>query len=436
MPKHQDLRGPRAPRRNPPASAPADGVETPAGPQPRRFVVHRHGGARPHDSLRLEIAGRFHSWALPQGLPLVSAAGEFTKKPAFQTADLPLDDFDREGMLPVGRHGAAATIVWDRGLFVALDDAVDGLASGKLLFELRGYKLRGLWTLFRIRQPPEWLLMKKPDGWAPEHGYAQVVEATAAAPREESILSGLTVGELATGGRGVAEVRRRLAAAKVPRRPVDAAAVKPMQAKAAAEPFSDPGWLFELDHDGRRLIAGSAAASIGASETAPGAEPAPRAHLAAPDLPPGGRAAGEVFVELARALAALPFTAVMDGEAAVLDDDGRPDVARLRWRERLAAGEESERAALAHPATLYLFDLLAFEGWDLRSLPLAERKALLALLLPPVGPLRFADDVRGAGEALFAEIERRGLAGMLARRLDSPYRGGPSARWLAIRARR
>jgi bifunctional non-homologous end joining protein LigD len=425
VPKHQDFTGPFATyrkRRSPGATPePTEDAETPLGEGPRRFVVQRHAARRLHHDLRLEIAGALHSWALPKGLPTTAEADG--KRAAFETEDHPLAYADFEGIIPPGNYGAGAVIVWDRGFFIPLEDPEEGLAEGKLLFELKGYKLRGLWTLVRTKNAREWLLIKKPPGWAASHGYGDRLEATAEVPGEESILSGLTVEELASGGGRAAEVRRRAAAAGAPRRRVEAARVEVMKPEVAGGPFSDPRYLFELKYDGFRLVAARQAAAAGGA-------PRPALYLRS------GREATGTFPDLARAVAALPFEAVMDGEAVVLDEAGRPSFARLQRRGQLAGRREIERAALALPATLYLFDLLAFEEWDLRPLPLAERKALLAELLPKAGPLRFADGVRGDGEALFREVERRGLEGLVGKRLDSPYRGGRTADWLKIRADR
>ena len=57
------------------------------------------------------------------------------------------------------------------------------------------------------------------------------------------------------------------------------------------------------------------------------------------------------------------------------------------------------------PATYYAFDLLGFEGFDLRPLPLVERKRLLQRVLPRAGPVRFLDHVAEQGEAFYAEVE-------------------------------
>ena len=82
-------------------------------------------------------------------------------------------------------------IVWDRGEWVPLEDRCEGLEKGKLLFELKGYKLHGKWTLVKIKKSEkDWLLIKERDAYASVPGDQFP---------EESVLSGLTVEELKAG---------------------------------------------------------------------------------------------------------------------------------------------------------------------------------------------------------------------------------------------
>src|SRR5262249_62133189 len=95
-------------------------------------------------------------------------------------------------------------IVWDQGRWTPLADLDEGMKKGKLLFELSGYKLRGRWTLVRMKTKgkttgKEWLLIKERDGFSRKG-------AEAVYP-EESIFSGLTVEDLASGARPAAAIR-------------------------------------------------------------------------------------------------------------------------------------------------------------------------------------------------------------------------------------
>src|ERR671911_744981 len=110
------------------------------------FVVHKHAARRLHFDLRLQMDGVLRSWAVPKG-PSYDTAD---KRLAVMVEDHPLEYGDFEGRIPDGNYGAGAVIVWDRGRWVPLEDPIEGLKKGKLLFDLRGYKLKGLWTLVKL----------------------------------------------------------------------------------------------------------------------------------------------------------------------------------------------------------------------------------------------------------------------------------------------
>src|SRR5438876_214305 len=78
----------------------------------------------------------------------------------------------------------------------------------------------------------------------------------------------------------------------------------------------------------------------------------------------------------------------------------------------------------------------SWSGWArpvARPLRLRARKALLARLLPRMGPLRYSDHVEAEGEALFAQVQQMGLEGVIAKKADAPYRAGRSPGWLKIK---
>src|SRR5206468_3985031 len=102
----------------------------------RLFVVHKHAARRLHFDLRLEMDGVLRSWAVPKG----PSANPADKRLAVLVEDHPLEYGDFEGKIPEGNYGAGAAIVWDRGVWVPLEDVREGFAKGKLLFELKGYK--------------------------------------------------------------------------------------------------------------------------------------------------------------------------------------------------------------------------------------------------------------------------------------------------------
>ncbi len=370
------------------------------------FVVHKHAARQLHYDLRLELGGVLESWAVPKG----PSRDPTDKRLAVKVEDHPIEYVDFEGLIPEGNYGAGAMIVWDRGVWVPLSDVAEGFEKGKLLFELRGYKLRGAWTLVKIKKSEkDWLLIKERD-----HLAADRDEEFA----EDSILSGLTVEQLGEGAAPEEDIRAALHGGQAKRRTVRAEDVEFMLAETRVRPFSKPNWVFELKYDGYRLVA-----------SLDGGEPLL--------LTRSGRDATQAFPEIARTLRHLPFDGlVLDGEVVVHDESGRPSFQRLQKRARFNRPIDIRRAAAAHPATFYAFDLLGFEDFDLRSLPLVERKSVLRELLPTVGPIRYADHIDQHGEAFFEEVRKLGLEGVVAKKADSKYRAGRSAQWIKVRSDR
>ncbi|REJ74671.1 MAG: DNA ligase D [Acidobacteria bacterium] len=414
MPKKSDLseyRRKRTPGATPePFGAGEQGNRVAVG-SAGEFVVQLHAARRSHYDLRLELDGTLKSWAVPRGPSLDPAE----KRLAVQTEDHPLDYGGFEGVIPEGHYGAGAMIVWDRGVWLPLEDPEAGLVSGKLLFELRGFKLRGVWTLFRTKpsatqrgkskdEDRQWILMKKPDAAA----------STAEAPfSEASILSGLTVEELRDGARRVEAIRGELPER---RSSIDPRTVRPMLAEVAdGTPRDDPEWVFEIKYDGYRMLAA-------------------RRESGAFLRYRNGAETTHLFPEIAQVLAALPVSScLIDGEVVVLGPDGRPSFGKLQQRAQLARNPDVKRAAIASPATFFAFDLLELEGRDLRALPLVERKRILAAIVPQTGPVRLCEHIAERGADFYRQVEALQLEGMVAKRADSPYVHRRSGDWLKYR---
>jgi bifunctional non-homologous end joining protein LigD len=253
------------------------------------FVVHKHAARQLHFDLRLEMDGVLRSWAVPRG-PSYDTAD---KRLAVKVEDHPLEYGDFEGVIPAGNYGAGGVIVWDRGEWVPLEDWRTGLEKGKLLFELKGYKLHGKWTLVKIKKSEkEWLLIKERDSFVKSPGDVFP---------EESVLSGLTVDEVKAGVVPKSRLREALEENGAPRVRVDPWKVEAMHAEPHREAFTRDGWIFELKLDGYRLIASKSKGE---------------ALL----LTRNGNDYTEVFPEIARAVKALPVDeCIIDGEVIVSD---------------------------------------------------------------------------------------------------------------------
>ncbi len=387
--------------------------------RPGAFVVQCHDARRLHYDLRLEIGGALRSWAVPKGF----SADPSEKRLAVETEDHPIEYADFEGVIPPGNYGAGAMIVWDRGRWHPHIPPEQGLRDGKLLFDLYGYKLRGLWTLVRTtRNPKEWLLIKKPDGWA-RTGDEDIYP-------EHSVLSGLEVDQLASSASLREELRLRLSELELPPITDTPFASQPMLAELTDRPFDRKGWIYEVKYDGYRILAAKE------GEQSDGAKPDPFGRRGGVRLlTRNNDEVAAVFPEVARTLLAMPYPRmVLDGEVVVLDDDGRASFSRLQKRAQTRNRFEIDRATVEHPATLMAFDLLALEDYDLRDLPLLQRKELLRSVLPSHGAVRYTDHVLDRGKDFYRAAHGLGLEGMVGKDGASRYRPGRSDRWRKVRS--
>jgi bifunctional non-homologous end joining protein LigD len=122
-------------------------------------------------------------------------------------------------------------------------------------------------------------------------------------------------------------------------------------------------------------------------------------------------------------------------ESALRSSDG--DLApKLPALAKALSGVRAETAVLdgvvVGSVALYLFDVLYAEEWDLRKLPLRERKSVLRALLPESGTLFLVDAIAERGEALAQAALDSGLVGIVGKKADSPYRAGESDDWRLI----
>ncbi|HEY7436587.1 MAG TPA: DNA ligase D [Methylomirabilota bacterium] len=394
-------------KRDPERTPEPFGGRPPAGG--RLFVVQKHAARRLHYDLRLEMDGVLKSWAVPKG-PSVHAE---EKRLAVHVEDHPIEYGDFEGVIPPGNYGAGSVIVWDRGWYRSAkpEDPLTQLARGKLEVEIFGHKMRGRWTLARMSgKDKDWLLLKKADGAALPPDAAELTERY-----PQSVLSGLTVEEMADTSGRLAAVRARLDALGAPRGEVSARRQPFTLATLAERPFSDPAWLFEIKYDGVRVLASRRGARVELYGRS-------------------GQDTTSRYPEVVRALRALPVDSfVIDGEIVALDDAGRPSFQRLQPRMALTDPREIERLAAQRPAIGVFFDCLMLDDRDLRKLPLVDRKECLRLLVPSLGTVRYGDHVMEEGEAFFDAASEQRLEGIVAKKARSVYPGARTRDWIKIK---
>jgi DNA ligase D-like protein (predicted ligase) len=115
-------------------------------------------------------------------------------------------------------------------------------------------------------------------------------------------------------------------------------------------------------------------------------------------------------------------------------DEGYPELVELLTEAGaahfIADGEIVTDGDTVH---YYLFDLLSHDGADLTGLPLRERKEILRTAFHFRGPLRYSEHRDADGEAFYQHACDHGWEGLIAKRADSPYRGGRSTDWLKFK---
>lgn len=379
------------------------GEETESSPG-LRFVVQKHHASRLHYDFRLEMGGALKSWAVPKGPSLNPS----DKRLAMMVEDHPLEYADFEGVIPAGNYGAGTVMVWDRGTYEPpADKGIEDSESffrqevhkGHLSFVLHGQKLKGEFSLVKMADRGEnaWLLIKKSD----EHATGEDVLF-----RDRSVLSGRSMEEIAASkkrwhGKDSPFDFTGAVRAEMPH------GVSPMLATEADAPFDREGWLFEIKWDGYRAIA---------EVSDQGIEIYSRRQ----------QSFNKDFPAVISALEQLEHEAVLDGEVVVLDEAGRSHFQLLQnyKRTRVAEGR----------LVYYVFDLLWLDGYDLRSLPLRQRKQMLKEMLQGQADVRYSDHIEGAGVKFYEMVREQGLEGVLAKNAESPYREAKRTRdWLKVK---
>jgi bifunctional non-homologous end joining protein LigD len=354
-----------------------------------QFVVQKHHASHLHYDFRLEWAGTLKSWAVPKGPSLDPAV----KRMAVEVEDHPIAYAGFEGTIPPGQYGAGTVIVWDQGLWQPLGDAAKGLRDGKLEFDLHGHKLAGRWTLVRLRgrdRRPTWLLMKQRDHAARPEGDYVVTEA-----EPDSVL-----------GR---RKPRPEQTPRAPRRTKLPETLQPQLAVRVSEPPATGRWSWELKFDGYRLLARCDGSDVRLFTR--------NGHDWTPKLR-----------RVADAVRALELDgAWLDGEIVAVDEHGVPSFQRLQ--NAFEAGTRASNAAIVY----HVFDLPFDAGRDLRTLPLAERRAALRGRIVDGDVVRFSEDFDVPPEQMLATACRLRMEGLIGKRLDAPYVGGRSPAWIKLK---
>ena len=371
----------------------------------RAFVIQKHWATRLHYDFRLELEGTMKSWAVPKG-PSFDPAD---KRMAMHVEDHPLSYNRFEGTIPPGNYGAGKVIIWDKGVWVPLEDPHRGYRDGKLKFELHGHKMKGRWALVRMkgrgdgRQDP-WLLIKEKDEFVRPSSEFSVVDEM---PDSVKGLADRPAQRVAPAARaGAAPPAGPPAGARKAALP---AQLQPQLATLVDAPPKDTdNWIYEIKFDGYRMLARAEGGRI-QLVTRNGNDWTPRLpHLAqaleSMDLPDGWYD-GEI---------------IMPGQRVPAD-----------FQALQGAFDSSRTADIVY----YLFDIPYCAGCDLREVPLLERRAVLQRVVErkPHAKVRFSAVFDAPPGEVIASACRLGLEGVIAKRKNSAYVLRRSSDWVKLK---
>jgi len=192
-------------------------------------------------------------------------------------------------------------------------------------------------------------------------------------------------------------------------------AVQLMLCTLVPAPFDDPDWIFEPKLDGLRVLCRFDGKRVTLRSR-------------------NDKSQDFQFPDVVEALRkGLSRPALLDGEIVCLDERGQSSFRALQQRFHLTdAGVVAERVK-QYPAYLHVFDLLYYDRYDARPLPLRERKRLLKKAVKWSSRIRWTPITPGKGIAMLRETCRERGEGIVGKRLDSPYVGARSEGWVKIK---
>ena len=407
-----------------------------------RFVVQKHDASRLHFDFRLEQDGVLWSWAVPKG----PSYNPKDRRLAVHVEDHPMEYRNFEGTIPKGEYGGGTVMLFDEGVWIPDSDPVKGLEEGSLKFSLEGERLKGRWTLVRMK-PKEgeddknWLLIKEKDEFVQDsNGISDITTSVRSGRTMEDIskeepTSLESVDESTKGSVEKPEKEKKSPGKKAqsdtanPKKDasknskpgtdntkaeVSLSALpdlsgelpfkksKPMLATLVKKALSGKEWIHELKLDGYRILAFLERG---------------KARL----LTRNGKDWSDKVPELIETLEEWnPGNLVLDGELVVMDENGRSDFQALQSYFKKPENKNVDYV---------IFDLLAAGDEDLRPKTLLERKALLEQLLrdSPAG-LHFSSHTEGS--AIFDKVCEADMEGIISKKKDSSYHPTRSKDWV------
>lgn len=178
--------------------------------------------------------------------------------------------------------------------------------------------------------------------------------------------------------------------------------VKPMLSFSVQSPFDSTDHIYEAKWEGSRCLA-----SINRNKVSLYDRCSREITFRYPELGDAGN-----LLEVDDVL--------VDGEIIALEE-GKPDIARLRYRESMTDPDEILRATETTPVLLIVFDILSCDGKKVMGNSLLERKDLLKSSLRNGKYLVIGSFVQDNGKAFFDQMVKAGFEGMMAKMKQGLY---------------
>ncbi len=370
------------------------------------YIIQKHAASHLHYDLRLELNGVLKSWAIPKGPSLDSSI----KRLAIHVEDHPIEYAKFEGIIPKGEYGGGTVMLWDTGIWVCENaDANVAYKKGHLSFILKGKKLKGAWNLVQIKNNPKnWLFIKVKDKYAQSERQYDITQAKPNSVVSRRSLQGIAkkfqVNAIKNQTKNNIFERINLSKTKKKAMPNS---MQPELATLVKKPPIGDEWLHEIKLDGYRLLCFIKDKKI-------------------KFLTRNQKDWTEKFKELQPVIQKLNIqSAILDGEVIAVNQKNIPDFQLLS--NSINANQKS--------ISYVIFDLIYYQGSDLRSCALQERKQLLRKLLPlNNSKLVFSNDIDGKnGDIFFKKACKKGLEGIVSKKKLSPYISGRNRNWLKIK---
>jgi bifunctional non-homologous end joining protein LigD len=291
---------------------------------------------------------------------------------AVQVEDHPFEYRKFEGVIPEGNYGAGTVEIWDEGTYSSMQD---GKNQEEILLD--GLKKGDVkFRLYGKKLQGSFALVqikKDPKNWLLIKHKEDNASATSAKDQPTQ--------------------------SKKSPMPHN---MEPMLAESSENAFNDPEWLYELKWDGYRAIAEIEKRKV------------KLVSRNAQDFT-------HKYQSIVKELEKIPLSAVLDGEIVAVDKEGKPKFQLLQSLD--------EKTQLIY----YVFDLLYLDGYDIRSLPLTERKTLLKKLLHQSAHIKYSEHIDTHGTELYAVAKKRGIEGIVAKKKYSRYVSKRSSEWRKIK---